>query len=270
MDTTSLGDRMKNYENAYRISLPNRLPIIVRVDMRAGHTYTQHFQRPFDQYMHKAMVEAAKSLCKEVSGCKMAYTQSDEISLLITNNDTIGTQPWFGNNLQKIVSLTAAKASVAFQKAMKEIYTCTKTIDMEIDYITYISNLDDVIFDSRVFILPEDEVVNYFLWRQQDATRNSIQMAARAYFSHKECDHKNCNELQEMLHQKDINWNDYEIWQKRGICIKKIAIMAPIIYGKDINNLTSITVKRTDWVEDNNTPIFSENRAYIENLMIHE
>ena len=238
MDTTSLGDRMKN---------------------------------SFDLYMHKAMVETAKALCAEVSGCKMAYTQSDEISLLVTNNDTIETQPWFGNNLQKIVSLTAAKASIAFQKAMNTIYLNTTTCieDIDANYTTYIAHLDDVMFDSRAFILPEDEVTNYFLWRQQDATRNSIQMAARAYFSHKECDNKNCDELQEMLFQKGINWNDYKVWVKRGICIKKTELMMPIVYGKDINNLTSKVVKRTRWIEDDNTPIFTENRAYIENLFLH-
>lgn len=273
MDTTSLGDRMKNYENAYRVYLPNRLPVIVRVDMRAGHTYTRGFQRPFDPYMHKAMVETAKELCAEVSGCKMAYTQSDEISLLVTNNDTIETQPWFGNNLQKIVSLTAAKASIVFQQEMRSIVdlACIGCVDEDVDYLTktYINHLDDVMFDSRAFILPEDEVTNYFVWRQQDATRNSIQMAAHAYFSHKECDNKNCDELQEMLFQKGINWNDYKVWEKRGVCVKKTELMMPIVYGKDINNLTSKVVKRTRWIEDDNTPIFTENRAYIENLFLH-
>ena len=124
-------------------------------------------------------------------------------------------------------------------------------------------------FDSRAFILPEDEVVNYFIWRQQDATRNSIQMAARTYFSHKECDNKNCKELQEMLFQKGINWNDYKVWKKRGVCVKKIELMMPIVYGKDINNLTSQVVKRTHWIEDYNTPIFTENRAYIDSLFLH-
>lgn len=273
MDTTSLGDRMKNYENAYRVYLPNRLPVIVRVDMRAGHTYTSDFYRPFDSCMHKAMVETAKALCAEVSGCKMAYTQSDEISLLMTNNDTIETQPWFGNNLQKIVSLTAAKASIVFQQEMRAIVDCESIGCLEEDedilYRRYLAHLNDVMFDSRAFILPEDEVTNYFLWRQQDATRNSIQMAARAYFSHKECDHKNCDELQEMLFQKGINWNDYKVWEKRGVCVKKTELMMPIVYGKDINNLTSKVVKRTRWVEDDNTPIFTENRAYIENLFLH-
>lgn len=271
MDTTSLGDRMKNYENAYRVYLPNRLPVIVRVDMRSGHTYTRGFQRPFDSYMHKAMVETTKALCAEVSGCKMAYTQSDEISLLVTNNDTIETQPWFGNNLQKIVSLTAAKASIAFQTAMNKIYLNTTTYidDINSNYTTYIAHLNNVMFDSRAFILPEDEVVNYFIWRQQDAIRNSIQMAARACFSHKECDNKNCDELQEMLFQKGINWNDYKVWEKRGICIKKTELMMPIVYGKSINNLTSQVVKRTRWVEDDNTPIFTKHREYIDSLFFH-
>ena len=109
---------MKEYENAYRIYLPRRLPVIIRVDMRAGHTYTQGFVRPFDSIFHDAMVETAQELCKSVDGCKFAYTQSDEISLLVTNDDTIETQPWFNNNLQKIVSLSAAIASVSFQRAM--------------------------------------------------------------------------------------------------------------------------------------------------------
>lgn len=233
MDTTSLGDRMKTYENSYRIYLPKRLPVILRVDGRAFHTFTRAMDRPFDTTLHTAMVETTKALCKEISGTKFAYTQSDEISLLITNDDTLETQPWFDNNLQKIVSIAAAKASVAFNAQMSS----------------------SILFDARAFILPEGEVNNYFYWRQQDATRNSIQMAAHTYFPHKECQGKNCDELQEMLFaQFGINWNNYAPWQKRGTCVVK----EQVYENPD-------TVLRSRWVEVEETPQFNKQTAFIEN-----
>lgn len=271
MNGDSLGDRMKEYENAYRVYLPRRLPVIVRVDMRAGHTYTRGFIRPFDHIFHEAMVKTAQALCKEISGCKLAYTQSDEISLLVTNDDTIETQPWFNNNLQKIVSLAAATASISFQHEMAMIVAAYDNSEDEQDsdfyYRTYIAHLSNVMFDARAFILPEEEIINYFIWRQQDATRNSIQMAARAYFSHKECENKNSNELQNMLINKNINWNDYKVWEKRGICIHKIKVMERTVYD-NCSNPHLVECERTRWLPDNNTPIFTQNREYIQNCFL--
>lgn len=179
----------------------------------------------------------------------MAYTQSDEISLLLTNDDNVDTQAWFDNNLQKLVSLSASIATLAFNKYYyEELYH-----DFEDDIELYRNGIFKAQFDSRVFILPKEEVANYFIWRQQDAVRNSIQMVAQSLYSHKELLNKNCNQLQEMIFQKGVNWNDYETRYKRGLCyIKK-----PIQIGE---------VTRNKFVADLDIPIFTENREYIENL----
>lgn len=252
----SLGDRMEGYENVSRIYLPRRLPVIIRVDGRAFHTFTKGFQRPFDKVLAQAMRETAIALCKEISGAKLAYTQSDEISILVTNNDTLETQPWFNNNLQKLVSLSASTATLAFDKAF---YWATVTYKGDGQmFQVYAKASKTATFDSRAFVLPPDEVTNYFIWRQQDAVRNSIQMVAQSLYSHKELQNKNCDDLQEMIFQKGINWNEYEPWQKRGICVRKND-MALIAGSKEI--------LRGTWEPDFNTPVFTQDRNYINNLL---
>lgn len=240
----SLGDRMKAYENVSRIYLPRRLPVIIRVDGRAFHTFTRGFQRPFDSVLAVSMWETAKALCKEISGAKLAYTQSDEISVLVTNNDTLTTEPWFANNLQKIVSLSASVATRAFDNAFQ--LKISSYNDSFKQFSTYFRVLHTATFDARAFILPPEEVCNYFIWRQQDAVRNSIQMAAQSVYSHKELQHKNQSNLQDMLMEKGINWNDYEVWQKRGICV----------------------VKASEWTVDYDIPIFTQDRNYIERWLV--
>lgn len=252
----SLGDRMKCYENVSRIYLPKRLPVIIRVDGRAFHTFTKGFQRPFDDVLANSMHRTAIELCKEIGGAKLAYTQSDEISILATNNDTINTQPWFGNNLQKLVSLSASTATLAFNKAFYlEVITHGGAGQM---FQIYARASETAKFDARAFVLPPDEVCNYFVWRQQDATRNSIQMVAQSLYSHKELQNKNCNELQEMIFQKGINWDHYEPWKKRGLCVTR----QPVSDGS--------SVMRNQWVADYNTPIFTEDRYYIERWLTHD
>lgn len=271
MNKDSLGDRMKGYENAYRMYLPRRLPVIVRVDGRAFHTLTKCFKRPFDFLFHNVMVKTATALCQEISGAKIAYTQSDEISVLITNNDTIDTQPWFGNNLQKLVSLAASIATLNFNNALK--YESLSKVAYTVENSIYLNNIYHIAwqratFDARAFVLPEDEICNYFIWRQQDATRNSIQAAAQALYSHKELHNKNQNDLQEMIFQKGINWNNYEVWQKRGSCIYKMPGTKIVTFmDKRTNTLENKEVDVMEWREDKNTPIFSQARNYINNFL---
>ena len=148
----SLGDRMKDYENVSRIYLPRRLPVIIRVDGRAFHTFTKGFQKPFDEVLARAMRETAAALCKEISGAKLAYTQSDEISVLVTNHDTIDTQPWFDNNLQKLVSLAASIATRGFDNAFQgAVSEYNESFDQ---FNTYFRALHKATFDARAFVIP--------------------------------------------------------------------------------------------------------------------
>lgn len=230
------GDRMKGYENTYRIKLPKRLPIIIRIDGKSFHTYTRGMKKPFDEDLTNAMWETCKYLTANVMGCKLAYHQSDEISLLLTNYDKLTTESWFDNNLQKIVSIAASLATARFNEIMRYSYPEKQL----------------ALFDARVWVLPHDEVCNYFLWRQQDATKNSISMVAQANFPHKQLQKLNGKQMQDKLMlEKGINWNDLEVWKKRGVCITKQ-------YYKKSEAL------RSKWEVDLETPIFSQNRDYIE------
>jgi len=260
MSKDSLGDRMKTYEDAYRTSLPIRMPVILRIDGKAFHTYTRGCKRPVDRGLVDCMNETAIALCKAVQGCQIAYVQSDEISLLLTNYMDLDTQSWFDNNLQKMVSISASVASVTFTLNSSKIWG-SDTVDSQAGDLIEVPRYKAAYFDSRAFIIPKEDVNNYFLWRQQDATRNSVQMLARSLYSHKQLENKNNSELQEMIFQKGINWNDCPTTQKRGRCIIKQMVMKE---GKNPKTGEVFTAQRSEWVVDNEIPIFSQDPGYVE------
>lgn len=256
-DKDSLGDRMKSFEDCYRTQLPIRMPVIIRIDGKAFHSYTAKCRKPVDMGLIDCMNDAAIALCESVQGCQLGYVQSDEISLLITNYQEFNTQSWFDNNIQKMVSVSASVASVTFTTNSYKIWGFTGVRDP-------LPILKPAYFDSRAFVLPKEEVTNYFLWRQQDATRNSVQMLARSLYSHKQLNNKNNSELQELCFQKGFNWNDCPTFQKRGRCIVKTKTMK-----EGVNPKTGevFMAERSEWTIDNEIPIFSQNRAYIDNYV---
>lgn len=211
----SLGDRMKEfYENRTRYYLPRRTYSIIRIDGKAFHTYTKGLNRPFDLRFVEDMDKTAIYLCKKIQGAKFAYVQSDEISLLLTDFDNLTTNAWFEGEIRKICSISASLATAKFnQLRFLGEFNDTGGID---------SNIKIAAFDSRVFTIPHNiEVENYFIWRQQDATRNSIAAVAQSQYSHKELHKKNTSRMQEMIFKKGINWNDYNSKLKRGRIILK-------------------------------------------------
>lgn len=185
-----LGDRMKNnYENRTRYMLPRRTYTIIRVDGKAFHTFTKGLPRPICPVLTAAMDLTANALVKEIQGAKFAYTQSDEISVLITDFDNEQTEAWFSGNIQKMTSVAASIATAEFNKN----FTIVRD--------------KPALFDARVFTIPDrTEVANYFIWRQKDCVRNSLQMFARTYFSHKDLQNKSSSEIHEMLHSIGLNW----------------------------------------------------------------
>jgi len=199
---SSLEDRMLNYEGreARRTFIP-RLPIMVRLDGRSFHKTTRYCERPFDAGFHSLMAAVAKTLAGETTA-PCAYVQSDEITLALWC-DNRDAEPYFGGRVQKIVSSLAGMASAEFNAVGRGYTDALPSIPAA--------------FDCRAWQVPSlEEAANVFVWREQDASRNSVQMAARAVFSHKQCHGKNAGQLQEMLHEKGINWNDYPDWCKRG------------------------------------------------------
>lgn len=215
-----------------------------------------------------------KYLCENIQGCVLGYTQSDEISLVLVDYAELTTDAWFGNNLQKMCSVSASMATLAFNKAFtRNISKQSKrfyTEYLEEKDAPYIETLEiamnkGAMFDSRVFTIPKEEVCNYMLWRQQDATRNSILSVGQANFSHKDLHGKSCNNIQDMLMtQKGINWNDCATTLKRGSCCIKVD--DGLTQYDEAGNICGYT-QRSQWIIDNEIPIFSQDRNYIERLI---
>jgi tRNA(His) 5'-end guanylyltransferase len=264
----ALGDRMKsNYENRSKTYLTRRVPCIIRLDGKAFHSFTKGLKRPWDQVLHKAMVDTTRYLCANIQGCKLGYTQSDEITLLLTDFDTVTTDAWFGYSVQKVCSIAASMATLEFNRKfeyyadeMADSIIAMQDQDIEKSYLEALLKCKRIgaLFDARCFSIPKEEVTNCFIWRQQDATRNAVQMLGQYYFSHKQLEHKSTGQIQDMLwKQYGVNFNDMPIPFKRGVCVKREVIIK--------NN-----VERHAWVEDTAIPIFTKDRNYIETLLTKE
>ena len=265
MDTSDLANRMKEYEKRNQYYLQKRTPVAIRVDGRSFHTFTKGFKRPFDDILMKSMQETAKYMCENIQGAKLAYIQSDEITIILVDYDTLETDCWFNYRTDKLCSISASMATMAFNRVfVKNVDEWGRLTfpnwdeggtneEVDIDLLKLNDAYQRAIgkgamFDARCFNIPKEEVTNLIYWRQLDATRNSIQMVGQANFSHKELQNKSCNDIQDMLHeQKGINWNNYPTTQKRGSCC--------------IRN-------EKEWIIDNEIPIFKwDGREYIDDLI---
>jgi tRNA(His) 5'-end guanylyltransferase len=226
-----LGDRMKSqYESRTKYFLPRRTYTIIRLDGKAFHTFTKGFKRPYDLDLMWCMDETTRQLCENIQGVKLAYTQSDEISLLLTDFEKDTSQAFFDGQIQKIASVAASMATAFFNQAMMDRQLTDKL----------------AFFDARVFSIPDPiEVENYFIWRQQDCVRNSISMTAQSLYSHKELHGKNTNKMQDMCIVAGVNWNDQPAEFKRGRMAMKVEYQ---IDPEHQSYETSATVTRTRWV----------------------
>jgi tRNA(His) guanylyltransferase len=228
-DSTALGDRMKRHEAAYRAVLPRRTYTVLRVDGRAFHAYLRGAEKPFDERFAADMDAVAEALCKEISGAVLAYTQSDEISVLITDFGSANAQPWFGGVIAKQVSIAAAIATAELNSRRPG---------------------QRALFDARVFTLADPvEVANYFLWRQRDAVRNSISMAAQARISHRQLHGVSTGRMQEMLwSEHGINWNDYPDGFKRGrVTVRQVGDRAVEYVDRRSGETVQTTAVRSWW-----------------------
>lgn len=200
MKKDSLGDRVKRYEEAYARILVPRMPIFIRTDGRAFHSFLAGRERPFDAEFINAMRHATDDVAQEMQGFKLAYTQSDEATFMLTDFDSISSQPWFGGDHSKIVSISAALFTSAFNRRFGS---------------------RSAVFDSRAFNVPREDAPNVFIWRQRDWERNSLQMLARAHFSHKQLIGKGRQDIHEMLHTVGVNWADLPAEQKNGTFVTR-------------------------------------------------
>lgn len=270
MKKDELGTRMKEfYENRTRFLLPRRTYTIIRIDGKCFSSFTKNLLRPFDIGLIEDMDETACYLCKNIQGAKFGFVQSDEISILLTDFDKIGTSAWFDGNIQKMVSVAASMATAKFN----ELRMIRKMFDYEDgrNFVNDFRQQDFLIknpfklaeFDARVFTIPSwVEVENYFVWRQQDTVRNSISSAAQSMFSHKELTNKSANDMQEMMFQKGTNWNDYKPKYKRGrIIYKKTYERKP-----DVDMVHSESTTRTMWVSGE-CPTFSQDKDFLQKFV---
>lgn len=287
MDTSDLANRMKDYEKRNQYYLQKRTPVAIRVDGRSFHTFTKGFQRPFDKILMTAMQETAKYMCENIQGAKFAYVQSDEITIILVDYDTLETDCWFNYRTDKLCSISASMATMAFNKFFEKnindwisknipsFHEAWHNPEDEKLYRAYLNaSKKGAMFDSRCFNIPKEEVTNLIYWRQLDAMRNSIQMVGQAYFSPAKLKDKTCNDIQDMLMaQCGINWNTFTIPCKRGTaCIRgeeKETIKEPNVYlGEQIGE--RIIVRRK-WKIDYEIPIFKgADRDYIDKLIFIE
>lgn len=267
----SLGDRMKGfYEERTKTKLVRRMPVIIRLDGRAFHTFTKGFAKPFDKRMLETMQETTLELCKNIQGCVFGYTQSDEITLILVDYNGIDVSAWYDYEVQKICSVAASMATLYFNRIFRhkiyefvnehvKVINDPKTYGKEL--VESINNLIKAynesiemgaMFDARCFNVPINDVCNCVLWRQKDATRNSINSLGQAWFKHKELQGKTTSQVQDMLFEKyGINWNNLSTVEKRGTAIVK-----------DENE---------KWFIDEEMPILKgEGRNYVESRIIFE
>lgn len=279
-----LGKRMKEYyESIPKTRLMRRTPVAIRIDGKSFHTFTKGFQKPFDEVLIKSMQETMKYLCENIQGCVLGYTQSDEITLILVDYKNLNSSAWFDYEVQKMCSIVASMATMAFNQFFKESidnyefdWKCSlvpQSVQIQEQHEKYVDVLKNAakkgaMFDARVFNIPKEEVTNLIYWRQLDATRNSIQMVGQANFSHKELQNKSCNMIQNMLLiEKDINWNNFPTHQKRGSCCVKIYQIDEETWASHAEDKL-MPNGRTRWDIDTEIPIFKDEcRDYVERLI---
>ncbi len=247
----TLGDLIKGYEANYNLTLPKRTPLIIRIDGRAFHTFTHGFDKPYDEIFIKSMQETMKMLCEEIPGCQFGYVESDEISLLVweTNNDSI---PWFANRLQKICSMSAAMATLYFNQNFKKFLSDYSEEEKPKHYKAIEKG---GMFDSRVFVIPESVINPYFVWRQNDCTRNSILGLSYVYYSQKQIQNLKCDDLQnKLLTEQNVNWNNEPIVHKRGTCAYRV--------------IDNEELQSHKWVLDYEMPNLNEEKEFVYSKII--
>ena len=267
----SLGDRMKNYyENRAKTYLVRRMPVIIRLDGKAFHTFTRGFVKPFDKRLIKTMQETTLELCKNIQGCVFGYTQSDEITLVLVDYNTLDTDAWFDYSVEKMCSVSAAMATLYFNRIFRNkihefvnkhhsVLTDVKTYGEElVDSVNKLLKSynraveQGALFDSRCFNIPISDVCNCILWREKDAERNSINSLGQSMFSHKDLQNKTTSQVQDMLMEKyGINWNNLSTVEKRGTAV--------------------IKNDKGEWFIDDEMPILTgEGRNYVESRIIFD
>lgn len=250
-DKTVLGNKMKRYQAVTDVALPKDGYNILQLDGNAFHTYTKGFQKPFDERFVAAMNQTAIFLMENTPTAKFAYVQSDEINILLyaDQNKTRPEEPYFNNRVEKVVSISAAKASVTMSFLFPE--------------------KNPAFFDARFFNLPDKQTVaEHFIWRQRDCVKNSINTVAQAVFGRKNLFGKNTHKLREMLATNGTPWEDYADEYKTGRLIIKVPYTREVTYiHKGTGREETVSATGYKWAAVP-APKFDENKNRpLENLI---
>lgn len=211
----NLGDRIKRYESVSKPLLTRRSPVMVRVDGKAFHTFTKGFKKPFDDDVIGAMVYATKMTAQHMQGFELAYTQSDEATFMLWDFRSIESGAWFDYEVNKLVSITASYFTYYFNQKWQEVYR-NKYAHTPDDKWNAEKARRMAIFDARAFNVPYDDWPNVFIWRQRDWERNSVQMMARSLYSQSELHGKNVDQLNKLIREKALDWNNLDSVYKYG------------------------------------------------------
>ena len=247
MSHDNLGNRMKRYELTSERNLMRRTPVIIRIDGKAFHTLTAKLNDRFDPRMHICMAQTMRRLCENMQGAVFAYTQSDEISILLRDWNTVRTEAWFDYRQNKVESVSASMATAYFNETSKNIPEF---------------QIGTALFDSRAFNVPENDVVNYFIWRQIDAERNSIQTYGRTIFSHKQLMGVSNQKVITMLDEAGHSWQQLDTWKKRGTCW-----VLPKTATNPWNGSAFFSTVNSETGLDIEIPMFTMLRHYVETAM---
>ena len=237
----TLGNYLKRQEACWDVHLPARMPYVVRLDGRGFHRWVKQTgcEKPFDHRLGDLMARTLRFTCEQMSVATFGYTQSDEMSILVREDlQETGYDAWFDGRVEKICSLAAAFATYAFN--------AENVFEKKIP----------AFFDARVFVLPPESLAAYFIWRQNDATKNSLSMLAQSLYTQKELQGKRRADLHELCFQKGANWNDLPIPDKRGRAVYRTAVEKP---GRD-----GSSVIRHQFRIDEAIPVFTEDASWLD------
>ncbi len=254
----TLSDRMKKYEEPTDSCLVRRMPAIIRIDGKAFHTFTRGFSPEYDEIFRMMMEQTTLELCRNIQGARIGYSQSDEISILLVDYNKFNSEPFLNGRIQKIASVVASMTTSYFNQTL-ETMLVKHVIDLgNFDIPCFLgTKTNKAMFDARVFNIPREDVTNYFVWRQQDAVRNSILSLGYKFFSHNELLDHSCDQIQEKLFsEKSINWNNYPVKLKRGLAVVRHSSRGSYnaSYG-------------SGWHLDLNVPEFTKDRSYVDELV---
>lgn len=268
---TSLSDRMKEYEQNTQYSLIKKLPVIIRIDGRAFSKFTKGLDKPFDKDLSDIFKYVCFKLKEQIDNVKFIYSQSDEISILLTDWDTTKEKDggridtWYNYRLQKMISVASSVTTCIFNQKVDEVASMywrlysQRDIDSEEQdlylnkYKVWKAKRYGAIFDARVFNLPLDEVTNYFIYRQNDAIRNAKMSFARKYFSNSQLQGVSCiDALEKVKKEYNVDFYDMPLIQQRGFTIDRKET-------EDGDFKPNV---------DENIPVFKDNRDYIEKYLI--